>query len=69
MAYLRASQCDHWDRNSIELPSRPFTPVGAPRPWHSRTHEDYGVAPDADIVTKHGFSGSLGVTVRALERE
>ena len=62
MPYLLSSQCKKWDRNSIELRERPFTSVGTPRPWHSRTYEDYAIAPDSELVTKHGFTGAFNVS-------
>jgi hypothetical protein len=62
MSYLRSSQCRTWDRNSVELLARPFSPVGTPRPWHSRTYEDYAIASDSDLVTKHGFTGNFDVS-------
>ena len=69
MPYLLSSQCETWDRNSMELPARPFTPVGAPRPWHSRTYEDYAIAPDSELVTKHGFTGAFNVSEIGLTSE
>ena len=69
LPYLRSSQCETWDRNSMELPARPFTSVGAPRPWHSRTYEDYAIAPDSKLVTKHGFTGAFDVSEIGLTSE
>ena len=69
LPYLKASACDKWDQNSIALKARPFAPVGSARPWHSRTYEDYQVAPDSELVTQHGFKGSFNVSEIGLTNE
>ena len=61
LAWLRKPGCTSWDRNSVELQRRPFSPVGAAAPWHSRTHLDYAIDPNSVLVTKHGFKGSFDV--------
>ena len=45
----------------MQLKDRPFTPHKI-NPYHSRTHEDYAVAPDSELVTQHGFKGSFNVS-------
>ena len=62
LPYLMSSSCDSWDRNSIALDERPFSSVGTPGQWHSRTYRDYAVAADSDLVTKHGFEGNFDVS-------
>lgn len=52
---LKACGCTDWDRNSIELKERPFTPVGRPKAEHSRTFLDYAISPTSSLVTEHGF--------------
>eukprot|EP00040_Diaphanoeca_grandis_P001923 m.20086 g.20086 ORF g.20086 m.20086 type:complete len:1168 (+) comp12740_c0_seq1:136-3639(+) len=59
---LRASGCTEWDRSSIELDQRPFTPVNGSRPWHSTTVYDFAIANNSNLVTEHGFLGSFDVT-------
>ena len=66
LPYLMSSSCDSWDRNSIALDERPFSPVGTPGQWHSRTYRDYAVAADSDLVTKHGFTGNFDVSLSPL---
>ena len=64
LSYLRSHGCAKWDGKSIALKSRPFAPAkGA---WHSRTALNYAVAPDSELVTKHGFRGSFNVSAIGL---
>lgn len=62
MVYLKdCTNCEKWDKNSIHLQSRPFSPVNGSRPYHSRTVLDYAVAASSDLVKKQGFKGSFNV--------
>ena len=68
---LRRSQCKTWDRHSIELKARPFSPVQTPmvRPWHSLTALDYAISPSSALVTTHGFKGSFNPSVIGLSKD
>lgn len=60
--WLQMANCSTWDRNSRELKSRPFAPVGSPRPYHSRTNLDYAISSTSPIVTDGGYKGAFDVT-------
>lgn len=61
VAWLQMTDCSNWDRSSRELKTRPFDPVGIPRPYHSRTNLDYAVSKTSTIVTEGGYRGAFDV--------
>lgn len=62
VSWLQMAHCKTWDRNSRELKTRPFDPVGSPRPFHSRTNLDYAISNTSTIVTDGGYKGAFDVT-------
>eukprot|EP00039_Didymoeca_costata_P021245 m.343908 g.343908 ORF g.343908 m.343908 type:complete len:1136 (-) comp23516_c0_seq1:322-3729(-) len=70
----QSSNCHQWDKNSIQLPSRPFTSstttttensdiakATTTTNWYSRTYLDYAIDTHSPLVTQHGFQGAFNM--------